>query len=129
MGWSCVPRAIVDCVEHEFLEALRDILSAIIDEGRFPDVLNCTRLVVLNKTPLQTPSLKSLRPIQIYDIVKVCLEGLTVGELKRLADSDEVTGCEQFGFKSGLGTTPCILKILDTWISRHKIATKKLSLK
>ncbi len=63
MGWSCVPREVVNCADMEFYEALKDILTLIINEGHFPEVFNCTRLVVLNKTPNQTPMVTALRPI------------------------------------------------------------------
>jgi hypothetical protein len=40
---------------EEFIEAVKVILEDILNSGSFPEELNCTRLVVLNKTPSLTP--------------------------------------------------------------------------
>jgi hypothetical protein len=127
MGWACIPRAIGLPDDEEFTAAVTDILEDITNSGQFPEQLNCTRLVVLNKAPSQTPQLKQLRPIQIADIVKVYFENLALSELTRLANSDFVTGAEQFGFREKKNTSACILKMLDRWISRHEVAAKKHS--
>jgi hypothetical protein len=47
--------------------------------------------------------------------VKVYFESLAAKELKEKANDSAITGSEQFGFKEGKGTTPCILKLLDQW--------------
>jgi hypothetical protein len=46
----------------------------------------------------------------------VYFEGLAKTELSQFANSNDVSGIEQFGFKKGKGTTPCILKLLEKWI-------------
>ena len=55
MGWSCIPRALKETEDEQFLEAVTRILEDILNAGKFPEELNCTRLMVLNKTPTQTP--------------------------------------------------------------------------
>jgi hypothetical protein len=58
MGWSSIPRALGLPEDDEFVTAVTDILEEIVNSGHFPEHLNCTRLVVLNKAPAQTPQLK-----------------------------------------------------------------------
>ena len=59
--------------------------------------------------------------------MKIYFENLALSELKRLANTDLITGAEQFGFREKKNTSACILKMLDKWISRHEIAAKKYS--
>ena len=59
--------------------------------------------------------------------MKVYFENLALSELKRLANTDLITGAEQFGFREQRNTSVCILKMLDKWISRQEVAAKKYS--
>jgi hypothetical protein len=98
-GWSCIPRTLENPKDDELVNATALILENIINTGIFPDVLNSTRLAVLNKVPSQMAQLKTLRPIQIADIVKVYFESLAQTELSNFSNNDLITGEEQYGFK------------------------------
>ncbi len=123
IGWSTIPRSLGAPGNAQLVEAVRMLMEDIINSGHFPEIFNCTRLAVLNKTPAQTPTLKSLRPLQIADVTRVYLECLAQPELHILANSDRVSGLEQFGFREHKGTNVCILRLADKWISRRATAS------
>jgi hypothetical protein len=51
--------------------------------------------------------------------MKVYFESIAQAELSKLANDDEISGVEQYGFRLGKGTSACIIKLLDKWISKR----------
>ncbi len=57
MGWATMPRKINDPNDHELVKAVAVLIKKIVNDGKIPKILSCTRLIVLNKTPHLTPDL------------------------------------------------------------------------
>jgi hypothetical protein len=55
MGWASIPRSLGNINDADLHQKIADILEDIINTGIFPEVFNCTRLIVLNKVPSQIP--------------------------------------------------------------------------
>ncbi len=58
-----------------------ELINSIFEKGQIPDQLNGTRLIFLNKSIDEAPTLNQTRPIAIAGLVTKVIEALTLQSL------------------------------------------------
>lgn len=110
-----IPDAILAARDNDgFVNSLTYLINSMIQSKQIPKFIATGRLFILNKKPDKTPTMDSLRPINILSVVLKVLEAAILSHLKEFLRTKQYLHTAQLGFRAQLSTSMNILKFIGT---------------